>query len=164
MIKFIKHNPVKLIFLSLLLGFVAYRIATAEPKGYCAGKAYNGKVGVFLTDEEFIFAALKVIPGVYTESGGGIVNPSDEVIKNYMEEYPDCCLVYRDEEKYVSNGPHVRSSLLSSLLGMEQRVVVAYRDIVAMKSNPTFTVEGNPRFMIEGNSAAVSVCGYVYLD
>lgn len=141
MIKFIQNNPVKLIFISLLLGFVAYRIAIAEPKGYCEGRAFNGKVGVYLTDEEFIFAALKIISwaetpkGVYTEHGEVVVKPTDEVIKNFMKKHPNCCRVYRD---LTGSGPNTHHSLLSRALGMKQFVVVAYQDFEGLKNDPTF--------------------------
>ncbi len=142
MINFIKNNPVKLIFLSLLLGFVAYRIATAEPKGFCAGKAFNGKSGVYLTDEEFIFRALKIFSwadtprGVYSEDGGVVVKPSDEVIKNYMKKNPNCCLVDRD---LSSRSINTNQSILSRVLKRKQFVIVAYQDFEGVKNRPVFS-------------------------
>jgi hypothetical protein len=153
MMKLIKSNPIKLIFIFLLLGVVTYRIATVEPKGFCSGKAFNGKTGVYLTDEEFIFATLKITPGVYKESGEKIINPSDELIKNYMGRYPECCRVYKNEDEFSSNSWfQVRSNLMNRMFGREQIVVVEHRDLVQVEKGTG----------LGESQAMVSVCGHVY--
>jgi hypothetical protein len=138
---FIKNNPIKLIVLLVIFVLMSALLLTAEPKGYCSGKAFNGKTGVYLTDEEFIFAALKIISwadtprGVYTEDGGVVVKPTDEVIKNFMKKHPNCCRVYRD---LTGSGPNTHHSLLSRALRMKQFVIVAYQDFEGLKNDPIF--------------------------
>lgn len=139
---FIKKHIVLLLITSLITGFVFYRIVTAEPKGYCSGKAYNGKTEVYLTDEEFIFATLKILSwadtpnGVYKEDGMVVVKPSDEVIKNYMNKHSNCCLVDR---KLTGHGINTNQSLLSRALKRKQFVIVAYQDFEGLKNRPIFS-------------------------
>ena len=142
MITFIKNNPVKLIVSLVISVLASLLILTAEPKGYCSGKAFNGKTGVYLTDEEFIFRALKILSwadaadGVYTDSGERIENPPDEVIKNYMKKHPNCCLVDRD---LSSRSINTNQSILSRVLKRKQFVIVAYQDLEGVKNRPVFS-------------------------
>ncbi len=144
MIKFIKSNPIKLIFLSLLLGFVAYRIVTAEPKGYCVGKAFNGKVGVYLTDKEFIFAALKSGgQGIKVSLDQKMPNPTDEMVKKFLAEYPDCCEVSRDSIYFQGEvSIKVYSTLFDRAFWRFQTIAVKVRGIEDMRNGKVNAEEG----------------------
>lgn len=145
MINFIKNNPVKLIFLILLLGFIAYRIATAEPKGYCAGKAFNGKVGVFLTDEEFIFKALKIGAGqgIKVSLDQKTREPTDEMVKKFLAEYPNCCEVYRDSIYFQGEvSIKVYSTLFDRAFWRFQTVAVGVTGIEDMRSGKINVEDG----------------------
>lgn len=142
MIVFIKSNPKKFILASILLSFITLLIITAEPKGFCSGKAFNGKTGIYVSDDEFIFAALKILSwadtprGVYKEDGEIVIKPTDEMIKNYMKKHPNCCLVDR---KLTGHGINTNQGLLSRALKRKQFVIVAYQDFEGLKNNPIFS-------------------------
>jgi hypothetical protein len=150
--KFIKDNPIKLIFICLLLGVVTYRIATAEPKGFCAGKTFNGKTNTYLTNEEFIQAWLSTkylyeLADQEDHHGMNIegdIEKAREMAKSYHKLYKGCCKVYRDS----ADGIEVHSSLWNRAFWRFQTIAV----VTTLESHSG-----------EGGYAVMNACGY-YLD
>lgn len=149
---FIKKHIVLLLITSLISGFVLYRIVTAEPKGYCSGKAFNGKTNTYLTDEEFIQAWLYVKylyeladqedhHGINIE---GDIEKAREMARTYYGEHLRCCKVYRNS----ADGVEVHSSLWDRAFWRFQTIAV----VTTLESHRG-----------EGGYAVMNTCGH-YLD
>lgn len=155
MITFIRNNPVKLIVSLVILVLASLLILTADPKGYCSGKAFNGKTGVYLTDEEFVIWALKTGFVGKLFSDQKLPTASEEEAKKYLAQNPDCCEVYR-HSTYYSGGidVEVHSSLFDRAFWHRQSVVVRVRDLDELQKLRQGHVE-----VEEVNFLHVSTCG-----
>lgn len=141
---FIKNNPIKLVVLLVIFVLMSALLLTAEPKGYCSGKAFNGKTGVYLTDEEFIFAALKSGgQGIKVSLDQKMPNPTDEMVKKFLAEYPDCCQVYRDSIYFNGEvSTKVYSTLFDRAFWRFQTIAVKVSGIENMRNGKVNAEEG----------------------
>jgi len=150
MTKFIKNHFVSLILLSLFIGFVSYRIYTADPQGYCSSEYRSDVINQYLSDEYFIKKLLSenFRSEISRKEGGYKGMPEDEKkieakVVDYLANHPACCKVYRES----ADGIEVHSNLWDRAFWHFQTVAIKVSD------------ERNT----EGGYAIMSICGR-YLD
>ena len=133
MTKFIKNHFVGLVLLSLFIGFVSYRIYTADPQGYCSSEYRSDVRNQYLSDEYFIKAALRdgYLGNISKLSNQDkSVNKDENIIAKYIEEYPECCHVYRKSEQDIK----VYSTLWDRAFWHHQTIAVKIQDIESIEA------------------------------